>query len=201
MNLKEFKKRMKKAAFSYEEARVVAFETATATLKLQLHQWKKAGELISLKRGLYLFAGRQVENSEIARALYHPCYISLEYALNYYGLLPDVPFGITLVTTKTTRKFNTPCGQFIYQKIPIRAFLGFDPKTLMGGCEKCLVDYLYLNQHRLVPDEQFWEEMRWQNLGEVKFGKAKKFSHYFRSKKLDYLLESLRSYAKTHPTG
>lgn len=199
MNFKKFKKQMKKQPFAFEEACVVAFRTPPSTLKVQLHLWKAAGEILSLKKGLYMFADKDADIASIAGALCSPSYISLEYALNRYGLLPDIPFAVTLVTTKTTRKFNTPRGHFTYQKIPIRAFMGFNPKTLMAEREKAIVDYLYLNQRRLVPEENFWEEMRWQNLGEVGFQKALKFVRYFNSSKLGNLLESLRSYAKTHP--
>lgn len=199
MNFREFKKQMKKQLFTFEEACIVAFKTSPSTLKVQLHQWKTAGEILSLKKGLYMFADGDADVADIASALCGPSYISLEYALNHYGLLPDIPFAVTLVTTKTTRKFRTPRGQFTYQKIPARAFLGLDSKTLMAVREKAVVDYLYLNQHRFAPEEHFWEDLRWQNLGEVKFQKAKKFARCFKSPKLDTLLESLRSYAKTHP--
>lgn len=201
MNFRQFKKQMKKQLFTFEESCVVAFKTPPSTLKVQLHQWKAAGEILPLKKGLYMFADGDADVADIAGALCQPSYISLEYALNHYGLLPDIPFAVTLVTTKTTRKFKTTRGQFTCQKIPIRAFLGFNPKTLMAEREKAIVDYLYLNQHRLVPEGHFWEEMRWQNLGEVKFQNAKKFARCFKSNKLDILLESLRSYAKTHPVA
>lgn len=198
MIFREFKKRMKKQLFTLEEACIVAFKTPPSTLKLQLHQWKKRGEIIPLKRGLYMFVDGNAGIAEIANAIFHPSYISLEYALNFYGLLPDIPFAVTLVTTKTTRRFKTPYGQFVYQKIPAHAFNGFDPKTLMAEREKAIVDYLYLNQHRMVPKEQFWDEMRWQNLDEIKFKRAGGLARCFNSKKLIVLLESLRSYAKTH---
>lgn len=201
MNFRQFKKQMKKQVFTFKEACIVAFRTPPSTLKVQFHQWKAAGEILPLKRGLYMFVDGDVDVANIAGALCEPCYISLEYALNHYGLLPDVPFAVTLVTTKTTRKFNTPRGQFTCQKIPIRAFMGFDTKTLMAKREKAIVDYLYLNQHRLVSENHFWEEMRWQNLGEVRFQKAKKLARFFSSPKLNILLESLRSYAKTHPVA
>lgn len=196
MKYREFKKLLKKPVFTWEEAKVVAFNTPAKTLKLQLHHWKKTGEIISLKRGVYLFPDQQIDKTEIAKHLYSPCYLSLEYALNHYGLLPEIVFAMTLITTKSTRKFNTPFGQFTYQKIKQKAFLGFDPKTLMAEREKALVDYLYLNRHRFLPTDDFWSEMRWQNLKDVKFRKAAGFARHFQSNKLDKLLNSLRTYAK-----
>ena len=196
MKFKDFKKMMKKAVFTWEEAKIVAFETPSATLKLQLHQWKKVGDINHLKKGVYIFSDESVDKIEIAKQLYSPCYLSLEYVLNYYGLLPDVVFAMTLVTTKATRKFNTPLGEFSYQKIKKEAFRGYDPKTLMAECEKALADYLYLNRNNFLVQDNFWKELRIQNLETLKFKKVFSYAKYFRSKKLNNLLESLRSYAK-----
>src|SRR3989339_289298 len=100
MKLKEFRKAMIKKVFSTEEARVVCLRDKPAVLNLQLHQWKKNGDLIALKRGLYMFADAKVSAAEIARHLYFPCYFSLEYALSVFGILPEAVFEYTLVTPK-----------------------------------------------------------------------------------------------------
>lgn len=201
MQFKQFRKKMKKNIFSKEEAQVVAFETPPTTLKLQLHQWVKAGDLISLKRGLYAFSDSRLDKGEVARRLYSPCYISLEYVLNLYGLIPDVPFSITLVTPKITRKFNTPYGQFVYHKIKSQAFFGYDPKTFIAEKEKALLDYLYLNRQRLVPQTDFWRELRLQNLAEINFNRAFEYAKKFGSEKLIALLRSVRDYASLDQFG
>ncbi|MCL5986312.1 MAG: hypothetical protein M1371_07070 [Actinobacteria bacterium] len=197
MQLKDFRKKMQKNIFSKEEAQIVAFNTAPSILKLQLHQWVKSGELVTLKRGLYTFTDRQVDKVEVARYLYSPCYISLEYALNLYGLIPDIPFAMTMVTPKATRKFNTIFGQFVYRKIKKEAFLGFDEEKLIAEKEKALVDYLYLNSSHLLPSTSFWEELRLQNLDHFDFSKAFYFVEKFNSRKLLNLLKSVKGYAST----
>lgn len=195
MRLKEFRNKMQKEIFTWEEAMVIAFGTAPATLKLQLHNWKKSGDVVSLKRGVYVFSGIKPAIREIAIALYSPSYISMEYALNYHGLIPDIPFTVTLVTTKTTRTFNTQFGRFLYQKIKKKAFTGYDMETLVAEKEKAVVDYLYLNRHKLVADMDFWEDMRWQNLETINFKKAFEFASCFGSTKLTALLKGLKKYA------
>lgn len=186
---------MKKSIFTKAEAQVVAFDTAPNTLKLQLHNWVKSNDLVAIKRGLYAFSDKRIDKVEVARNLYSPCYVSLESALNIYGLIPDVPFSMTLVTPKATRKFNTPYGQFVYRKLKKKAFFGFDPKTLIAEKEKALVDYLYLNGRRLLPRVDFWEELRLQNLSEVDFDKALKYAQRFNSSKLIKLVRSVKEYA------
>ncbi len=197
MKFKEFKRKMEKAVFSTGEARVVAFAANPATLKLQLHQWVKNGDLVALKKGLYMFPSGKTDQVEIARFLYPPCYVSLETALNLYGLIPEIPFALTLVTTRTTRTFNTPVGRFIYHKIKNQAFTGFDPHTLIAEREKALLDYLYLNQRNLVASADFWEELRLQNLDQLDFERAFLLADLYRSSTLTRLLESVKHYAES----
>lgn len=185
---------MKKGVFTIEEARRIAWATNPKVLQVELHHWSKAGELVSLKRGIYGFPELIKDKMQIARVLYGPAYASLEYALHAYGLIPDVVFAITLVTTRLTRSFKTPYGEFTYRKIQPRLFWGYDPDTLMGEREKVLVDYCYLNSGRLIPNPDFWESQRWQNLDEVDFKKAAAFAKRFGSGKVLSLIQSLRDY-------
>ena len=196
MKLKDFQKWMPKAVFSSKEAQLIGWKGSPKTLTLQLSQWAKAGDLVRLKRGLYAFPVRVKDAVQVARALYEPCYLSLEFALNAYGLIPDVPFAMTLVTPKATRRFKTPFGEFVYQTLSPKLFWGYDPDTLMGEREKVILDYLYLNSGRLRAKSEFWREMRWQNLDQVDFRKAKKFAARFGVEKVRRLLLSLEDYGK-----
>jgi hypothetical protein len=199
MKLKDFKKKMKKNVFSVAEARVICFADKPAVLNLQLHLWKKSGDLIALKRGLYMFADAKNETFNIARGLYSPCYFSVEYALNFYGIMPEAVFQYTLVSTKATRHFKTPVGIFTYQQIKKEAFDGFDPRTLMADKEKALVDYFYLHSSELSADDAFWEHSRLEaGATKINFKKALNYSKLFMSQKVNLLLNSFHSYAKSH---
>lgn len=195
MKLKDFRKKMQKGIFSTAEAQVVGFSDNPSLINLQLHQWKKAGDLVQLKRGLFMFADYKPEPAEVAKTLYAPCYFSLEYVLSMHNILPEAVFHYTLVTTKKTRQFKTPVGQFIYQSIKKNAFIGFDEKTLMAEPEKALVDYFYLNTERLKIGRLFWEESR-LNGSELNFKKVFKYAKLFKSKKLLILLTDFQNYAK-----
>lgn len=197
MKLNDFRKKMQKAVFNVSEAGRVAWETPSNTLRLQLHQWTKARELLRLKRGVYAFADRVRDQTEVARLLYEPAYISLESALSYHGLLPDVVFALTLVTPKATRRFQTPLGQFVYHRIKKELFWGYDPDSLMAEKEKAIVDYCYFYSSRLFPTSECWEALRWQNLKEVDFKKAKAYSKKTGVRKVVALIESLEDYGKS----
>lgn len=189
---------MLKPIFTVEEARTVAWETDPRTLAQELHQWSEKGDLIRLKRGVYAYPEKMGSRADLARLLYTPSYISLEYALHDYGLIPDVVFALTLVTTKTTRSLHSPVGDFIYRHLKPSLFWGYDPETGMGEREKVILDFFYLSGAELRPTEEFWETFRWQNLKEVDFRKLKKLALKFPGKKVARLAESLAGHAKNH---
>lgn len=181
MKYNDFKKDLPKGCFSLEEAKRVAFGTSALQLKVQLHQWMKKGDIVALKKGLYAFPERIQDKTQVARVLYEPSYLSLEYALHFHGLIPDVPFAMTLVTPKITRSFQNFFGLFEYHKMKQDLFWGFDPDTLMGEREKVLLDFFYLNQAKFREEPDAWNEWRFQNLDRISFKKlmryAKKFNH------------------------
>lgn len=192
---------MQKNVFSTVEARLVCFGENPAVLNLQLHQWKKSGDLISLKRGLYMFSDAKASIKELARGLYSPCYLSLEYALSYYGIIPEAVFEYTLVTPKPTRRFVTPQGTFSYQTLKKEAFFGFDSETLMAEKEKALVDYFYLHSAELQTKDRFWENSRFEaGATEINLSRVLHYAKAFKSSKLTALLHNFASYAKSHQT-
>lgn len=202
MKLKDFKKAVRKNVFSTAEAQLVAFKENPKQINLQLHQWEEKGELIRLKRGVYMFPEEKRKAEApcvIARALCQPCYFSLEYVLSLHGILPEAVFTYTLVTPNTTKRFETPVGDFAYQKIKREAFTGFDPETLMADKEKALTDYFYLHTSTLKPNDDFWKESRLEAIStEIDFDKVFEYARLFGSKKLNFLLHSFQTYAKTH---
>jgi len=98
----------------------------------------RKGIIIRVKKGLYIFGDdyrhRPYSRETLANLIYGPSYISLEYALHYYGLIPERVEAVTSVTCGRTRKFSTPLGLFIYRMIPLEAFRsGMDRIELEGG--------------------------------------------------------------------
>lgn len=189
---------MKKGVFTWSEAKTVAFDTPPPTLKLQLHLWKRAGEIVAVRRGVYGFTDSIPETEEILKALYPPCYVSLESALSIHGLIPDVPFATTGVTTRPSRNFSTPWGTFIFRRLKSEAFKGFDPKTLIAFKEKAVVDYLFFSRRRFGNEKSPWQERRWQNLRGFNFRRARKYARAFGSGQLTRLIGGLEDYATTH---
>lgn len=119
----------------------------------QLNLWKKKGYLESVKNGVYIFVDRRdnIECNELAFSMYQPSYISLESALSYHGLIPEIVLSITSITTKTNRKYQNGFGKYIYRHIHPKYFWGYrtiptkQGKYLIAEPEKALLDFVYLN--------------------------------------------------------
>jgi len=81
--------------------------------------------IIAIKRGFYVLSEKHrkeaVHPGLISNLLHGPSYISLDYALAWYGLLPEAVFEITAITTKRAKSYDTPLGRFSY----VQSFLPF----------------------------------------------------------------------------
>jgi hypothetical protein len=120
------------------------YQTLLDSLRVYAYPRKKItsllrkGEIIRVKKGLYLFGEGQRRSPYcrelLANLIYGPSCISLEYALNYHGLTPERVETITSVTCGRSRSFDTPVGCFSYRMIPMAAFsMGIDRIELADG--------------------------------------------------------------------
>jgi len=112
---------------------------------------------VKLKNGLYALKSCVPAETEIANRLYTPSYLSLEYALAHYRIIPEMVYSVTSVTTRITRTFVAEGRSYEYSRIKRKAFTGYrNLKTeagvvLIAEPEKALVDYLYFVDLRLKP--------------------------------------------------
>ena len=113
----------------------------------------KNGNLTRIKRGLYsddLIGDIEV----IANLCYAPSYISFEYALSYYGLIPEYVSALTsaIYGKKNNKVYKLESAIFEYNSIPNKVFskgilLKENQKGLnykIASKEKALCDMLYL---------------------------------------------------------
>lgn len=87
---------------------------------------EKEETLLRLKQGLYVptsqASGQLLSEGLIANHLYGPSYVSLQYALRYYGLIPEHVYTVTSVTTKRSRIFQNSLARFEYVHVEEAAF-------------------------------------------------------------------------------
>lgn len=123
----------------------VPTNTAASFIKTNI----KSGLFLKLRNGFYMVADSNPSVYLIANKLYEPSYVSLNTALSHYGIIPEVVYATTSISTKAFREFNTPKGNFIYQRIKKEVFTGYSleemdgEKVLIAEPEKALADYLY----------------------------------------------------------
>jgi len=122
----------------------------------KIHRWLKEGQLMTLKRGMYVvspkLSGVPVSLPLIANHLYGPSYVSLEFALSYFGLIPEGVAEVTSVTTKRAKKFHNSLARFSYQRLPTTYYaqgiqqLKVSEKIsfMIAEPEKALCDWLVL---------------------------------------------------------
>ena len=109
------------------------------------------GKLIPLTKGLYE-DNKNISGLFIANAIYGPSYVSFNYALAYYGLIPEAVYEFTSATTEKKKKklFENYFGVFSYRDIPIDAYpFGINIinevnySFMIASREKALCDKLY----------------------------------------------------------
>lgn len=128
----------------------------------KIHELLKQGILTSVKKGLYI-AGPGLKTSKpepflLANHIWGPSYVSLDSALSHYGFIPEKVYGITSVTIKGTKTFNTPAGFFSYrhQRAPYYAFgikqmeISGKQFVLIASPEKAICDKIIITSGAIL---------------------------------------------------
>ncbi|MFH1610271.1 MAG: hypothetical protein ABIA91_00060 [Patescibacteria group bacterium] len=174
-------------------------------LDIQLSDWVKKGFLIKPRKNVYLLKENADINSFVlANKIFEPSYVSLESALFYYNLIPDVVMAVTSVTAKKTRRFEFNSKLFVYQKIKSDIFLGYQEiKDINWGFlialpEKAILDYFYLHQGELN-NQNDWKELRINHeiyVKQIKRNKLLKLSKFFNNSRFTNLIKGFDKYIR-----
>lgn len=137
--------------------------------RAKLTRFLKSGELIRVKKGMYLVGKDYRQNTVslelFANKIYGPSYISLEYALAFYGLIPEHVVEVTSVTTGRKKSFTTPIGRFSYFPLPLQLYqIGYslqpidkNRRVLMATKEKALADLFRFRKYKIEGLEEMKE--------------------------------------------
>lgn len=204
MQLSELKKQFKNYPIFKTRELLLLNKSSKRTLETQLSIWVNKNELIQLKKGLYCFnpkmSGIKINKLLVANRLYEPSYISLEYALSYYGLIPDVAWQITSITTQKTKKIENKLGFFIYHHLKSNLFFGYHQEKINGDTiliadkEKALIDYLYINLNNVKPEVKYLQELRLQNINILGQTKLNLYARATRKTKIIQIIKLLKKY-------
>lgn len=129
--------------------------------KKKIFDLKQKGYLQQIRRGQYFNTkSKDIETTafeSMANSLYFPSYVSMEWALQHYGLIMDRVTTVTSVTTLPSKEFKTPYAPFSYQHVTKKRYpIGYIIKTtnekesfLIAKPEKALLDYINIKAKNL----------------------------------------------------
>lgn len=173
-------------------------------LDFNIKYWLKKGKIIAIKKGLYVLKEKweREPNKDdyleyIANQLYQPSYLSGEYVMGKFGLLTEAVYGITSMTTKTTKAFTNSLGNFNYYSISAALFLGYEVKknssfsVAVAQKSKAVFDFLYLRFIKNTPiNKKTVEELRinWENMTKEEFGELINYGRKTKSVRLNQLI-------------
>lgn len=117
----------------------------------KLTRMVRDAEYIKIKNGLYE-TDRSTPGYLLAGSIYGPSYLSFEFALGYYGMIPEAVYTFTSATfeKKKKKKFITPFGTFTYKDVPSSVYpMGLEIieegnySFMIASREKAICDQLY----------------------------------------------------------
>ncbi len=132
-------------------------------------RWLARKELIRIKKGLYVFGPRlsksPVSLDVVANLIYGPSYVSCEFALSHYGMIPEAVYEITSVTTKRNKMYDTPLGRFSYRYLHVNRYhVGLDLVqhkdeifSLYATKEKALCDMLFFQKIKVENSDELYD--------------------------------------------
>ncbi len=141
-----------------------------------LTRWQKQGFIHKLRKEWYMLQEAMLRpefSRYVANKIYSPSYISLEYALCFYDIIPESVIDITSVTAKKTCRIYTDIGNFYYYTVKPSLIFGYRPLPTpdkfyfnIALPEKAILDFLYLHpqyqtmgdMRELRFDENYMEE-------------------------------------------
>ena len=112
---------------------------------------RKEGKIVPLTRGLYE-TDPNAPAQCLAGAIYGPSYLSFDYALSVYGLIPEAVYAYTSATfeKKKKKEYVNQFGRYLYRDVPsaaypwgIKIMVEGEYSYLIASPEKALCDKLY----------------------------------------------------------
>lgn len=168
-----------------------------------------AGALIPVRKGLYVIASEIYKFPYCfeltANLLYGPSYVSLEWALQYYHLIPERVVSVTSITWKRRKTYRTEIGTFTYDHLHPQLYaigitqVEFSPRqrALIATREKALTDLLIVRRGRCSSRKELkeilFEDFRIEEEDLLKIDRAETVAIYkrYEHSAVRFLLEIL----------
>ncbi len=173
----------------------------------------KKGELIKIRRGLYLLSNKyrhkKLSKFFLASRIASHSYISLESAFSYYGWIPE---GVTIVTSMLgrgrTKKFITPFGEFVFYQLPVNEYEFLTGITrveeiknepfFLASPLRALADYVYMKKIDWKGLDYFMGSLRidLEKFMKIESNDFLEIKKVYRSKRVLHFLDNLKAELK-----
>lgn len=183
----------------FESSILLAGDVDPKLIRVQLSRWVKAGKIYQLRRGLYSIAPpyqrQQPHPFLVANHLQKASYVSLQSALSFYGLIPEVVNITTSVSTGRPERLDTPLGTFEFRHIKTELLFGYrmtelgEQSALIATPEKALLDLIYLQPGGDSP--AYLKELRLQNTEKLDKDLLRRQSEKFNTPKLQNAVKGI----------
>ena len=89
----------------------------------KIYRLVKSNQLFPISKGIYE-DDRSTSGQYLASSIYGPSYLSFDYALAYYGLIPETAYVYTSATFEKKKKkiYTNMFGTFTYADVPSNVF-------------------------------------------------------------------------------
>jgi predicted transcriptional regulator of viral defense system len=177
-------------------------------LKIIVSRYSKKGEIIRLKKGLYV-SKKYIDNLKdessygefLANVLCKPSYLSLEYVLSEHNLIAELPRSFTSVSLSKKTSFSNAVGRFVYHKIKKDLFSGFKVVKkngfiiLKASKAKALFDFLYFRKNILINKDLIGElRINKENLSSGDWKEFEKYVKIEGSNKIREIFNNLKEW-------
>ena len=117
----------------------------------KIRRMSQSGQLVPIIKGIYE-TDSTTPGHYLSGVIYGPSYLSFEFALAFYNLIPEAVYTYTSATCGKGRKkqYHTAFGTFVYRDVPVTAFPygttlheenGYS--YILASPEKAICDLLY----------------------------------------------------------
>lgn len=183
----------------FESSLLLAGNVDPKLIRIQLSRWVNTGKIYQLRRGLYSIAPPYQKNTPhpflVANHLQKASYVSLQSALSYFGLIPEVVNTTTSVSTGRPERLETPLGTYEFRHVKTEFLFGYQMVELGGQSafvatpEKALLDLIYLQPGS--DSTVYLKELRLQNTEKLDKDLLLKLSRRFSTPKLQNAVKGI----------
>lgn len=173
----------------------------------------KKGELIHIRRGLYILSDKyrhkKLSKFYLASRIASHSYISLESAMSYHGWIPEHVATVTsILANGRTKRFTTCFGEFVFYQLPVNEYefltgvsrleeIKTEPFFIASPL-RALCDYVYLKKTSWESMEYLTNSLRIEieQLMQINRENFFEMKRVYRSKRVLNFLDNLKQELK-----